>query len=255
MADTKALAARLGSAAAANQLIAQWAVNCVAYRDHNSIMIPFNYDGGHRLGLQAARPDHYRGHCLARPADAGPQDRGRSIPTSPAATTATGNYRLRWRADKPGYNRSTGAGSGLQPGLPPQRIPVHRVVQSLDGAGGAEPRSARRRHRRARTSGVLLTQTAAGGTRFARLAADHHRSVEERQCGRQRPDPRPGQSDATPDHRAGGLFRAQAWRDSHGCPAAYYALGAAGPDGDSPGPICRDRLGRADPESESRSRR
>jgi len=42
-ADTKAIEARLGSAEARARLIAQWAVNCVAFRDHNAVMIPFNY--------------------------------------------------------------------------------------------------------------------------------------------------------------------------------------------------------------------
>ncbi len=42
-ADTDAIKARLGSDEARARLIAQWAVNCVAFRDHNAIMIPFNY--------------------------------------------------------------------------------------------------------------------------------------------------------------------------------------------------------------------
>jgi hypothetical protein len=41
--DSKAIETRLGSAEARARYIAQWAVNCVAYRDHNAIMIPFNY--------------------------------------------------------------------------------------------------------------------------------------------------------------------------------------------------------------------
>ena len=64
MADTKALAARLGSAAACNRLIAQWAVNCVAYRDHNSIMIPFTYDGQNTV-WGCKRPDLIIAETLA----------------------------------------------------------------------------------------------------------------------------------------------------------------------------------------------
>ena len=43
--DAAALDTRLGdsSGEARSRLIAQWAVNCVAFRDHNEIMIPFNY--------------------------------------------------------------------------------------------------------------------------------------------------------------------------------------------------------------------
>ena len=42
-ADLAALDQRTGSRENSARLIAQWAVNCVAFRDHNSIMIPFNY--------------------------------------------------------------------------------------------------------------------------------------------------------------------------------------------------------------------
>ncbi len=48
--DFNALASRFKNAVdttgvqGASRVIAQWAVNCVAYRDHNEIMIPFDYD-------------------------------------------------------------------------------------------------------------------------------------------------------------------------------------------------------------------
>ena len=50
LADTDALLADLqksnpaATADDATRMIAQWAVNVVAYRDHNGIMIPFPYD-------------------------------------------------------------------------------------------------------------------------------------------------------------------------------------------------------------------
>ena len=65
-------------------MFAQWAVNVVAYRDHNGIMIPFPYDlnpfgtrtkarleprqyaAAHRLGLQAARVADHRDLGLPR---------------------------------------------------------------------------------------------------------------------------------------------------------------------------------------------
>ena len=42
--DLQGIDAQTGSRDASARLIAQWAVNVVAYRDHNSIMIPFSYD-------------------------------------------------------------------------------------------------------------------------------------------------------------------------------------------------------------------
>ncbi|MEI8375411.1 MAG: hypothetical protein WCJ35_21535 [Planctomycetota bacterium] len=55
VADTTALGTRLGDDGC-KRLIAQWAINCVAYRDHNSIMIPFKYDGTNTV-WGCKRPD------------------------------------------------------------------------------------------------------------------------------------------------------------------------------------------------------
>ena len=82
------------------RMIAQWAVNVVAYRDHNGIMIPFPYDpnpfsgngwnpdntpSAHGLGMQAARVVDHGDLGLPRPADAGPQQRSASTTKKPGA--------------------------------------------------------------------------------------------------------------------------------------------------------------------------
>ena len=111
-------------------MIAQWAVNVVAYRDHNSIMIPFPYEPNpfsgnwleprqhpsvHGLGLQAAGIVDHGDPGLPRPADAGPQRRSGRPEASPARTTSIA---ARTRGTDARYGKEEG--SRLQSQFRPQ---------------------------------------------------------------------------------------------------------------------------------------
>ena len=252
-ANTKALGTRLGSAAAANQLIAQWAVNCVAYRDHSSIMPQFNSAGGTVYGCK--RPGLIITESIAWH-DRRTQDLNTETvnPQKPGGyNTGTGTYLppLSGRT-KPGYTTdSTPAQDpGFNQSFRPQDSLFIELYNPQSAAEAQYPRSAANGRATAvgRASRRLADADQRPGRRrhrrFAGLATDHHRSVEAGQRGGgQRHDAGPRCCD--PDHRTRGLFRSQPDGHSQRCPR-LLALERAQPGGGSPGSICRGRFGRAD---------
>ena len=244
LSDTTAIATtcrnegQSATAADVTRFLAQWAVNVVAYRDHNSIMIPFVYDlirsaetAGTRprysaptspthpaygLGLQATRiADH---ETLAF------HDRR----TQDLSTETVNQNKLAFDSLPANPKRTPGLidGSGKQQGpefqfgLSPARVVVRRTFQPLDEYGAADDGPRFRPQFGHEPTTVAQWRSPAyeddrGSRReiVARLEADHCRSVESAPgclpASQRRRTSRPGQSHDWPPagDRKGRLLR------------------------------------------------